>query len=311
MPCMDPLEVVLEEYFDYCRVVCAELTLKQYQLVLRKVVTDLGGQTRLLDEITTRELQRYQANEWARLKRSTLANYTAILKSFFSWTVEKGYLEQSPARSLKRPPRAREGADPRAIPPEHLRRMLDYARVTSKRNYAILMFLISTGARVGGMLSMGMNDLDLPNYRASIRTKGRKQAKVFWGEKTKEALEDYLTWRPKCDHDRVWIWEKRPYKPLHDGGVYAMIIDICHRINLPREYFTHGTRHSVGISWTEAGVALGIVSSKLGHSNVNITHDFYAHPDDELIAKVSRLYETLPLEDNPMEAIRNRILRAG
>lgn len=311
MACTDPLGVVLEEYFDYCRVVCAEQTLKQYRMVLQKVVDDLGGQTRLPEEITPRELQRYQAHVWGHLKRSTLANYTAILKSFFSWGVNRGYVDQSPARSLKRPPRSKETAELRAIPPEHLRQMLQYARLTLPRNYAILMFLIATGSRVGGLLSIGLGDLDLTNYRATIRLKGGKFDKVFWGDQTRKALEDYLAWRPDCGHDRVWVWDKQPYKPLHDGGVYAMIVDICQRINLPREYFTHGTRHSVGISWTQAGVALGIVSTKLHHSNVDITHTFYAQPDQEFIAKVSRLYEMLPLEDDPMQAIGSRVIRAG
>jgi len=307
----EPLAGVLEEYFDYCRVVCAVETLKQYDMVLRKVVSDLGGQSRLPEEITPRELQRYQAHRWGHLKRSTLANYTAILKSFFSWAVSRGYIEQSPARLLKRPPRSKDSAEIRAIPPEHLRQMLEYTRHTSKRNYAILMFLIATGCRVGGLLSLGMDDLDLNNYRATIRLKGGKMDKVFWGDKTKKALEGYLAWRPNCGHDRVWIWDKKPYKPLKDGGVYAMIVDTCQRINLPREYFTHGTRHSVGISWTQAGVALGIVSSKLNHSDIGVTQRFYAQQDQEFIAKVSRLYETLPLEDDPMTAMGSRIIRAG
>ncbi len=311
MSVTDPIGIVLEEYFDYCHIVCTGQTLKQYKLVLNRVIADLGGTTRLLEEISPRELQRYQSKNWGHLKRSTIAGYTAVLKTFFAWAVDKGYLEKSPADGLRRPPRAKDSAEPRAIPPEHLRQMLDYTRQTSVRNYAILMFLIATGCRVGGLLSVTLNDLDVAHYRASIRVKGGRSGKVFFGDKTRTALEAYLAWRPACGHDKLWVWDKQPYKPLQDGGVYAMIVDTCQRVHLPKEYFTHGTRHSVGISWTQAGVALGIVSTKLGHSNVGITHEFYAQPDEAFIAMVSRRYEELPLLDNPHEALGGNIIRAG
>lgn len=305
----EPLHVVLEDYLDYCKVSCTVPTQMQYTMVLTRLVNDLGGKTRLIGEITPREMQRYQSHTWADLKPATVSNYTAIVKTFFNWAVERQQIAHSPAASLPRPRRLKNSAEPRAIPPEHLRRMLDYARHTSLRNYALLMFLISTGCRVGGALSVTLDNLLLENYRARIRVKGGKQDMVFFGDKTREALEAYLTKRPKAPSNALWVWDKKPFAPLEDGGVYAMIVNICKRIDLPREYFTHGTRHSVGISWTKAGVALGIVSAKLHHSDVGITHNFYAAPDQEFIAMVSRRYEDIPLMDNPEEALSRRIIR--
>lgn len=303
---------VLEDYLAYCHISCTGQTLRQYAMVLAKVVADLGGTTRLISEVTPRELQRYQSAQWGSLKPNTISGYTAILKTFFEWSVERGYLTRSPAAALPRPRRHKSDADPRAIPPDHLRRMLDYARLTSPRNYALLMFLIATGSRVGGALSITLDDLRLDEYRARIRLKGGKLDFAFFGDMTREALETYLAKRPASAYPQLWVWEKKPYRPLEDGGVYAMIVDLCHRISLPREYFTHGTRHSVGISWTKAGVALGIVSAKLHHSDVGITHDYYASPDNDYMAMVSRRYESIPLMDHPEEALGNgRIIKVS
>lgn len=307
----DPLTVVLEEYLDYCKISCTVPTQKQYAMVLTKAVTDLGGQTRLIEEITPRELLRYQSHTWGGLKPATVSGYTAILKTFFEWAVERDFIPRSPAANLPRPRRLKNSAEPRAIPPAHLRRMLDYAKYTSTRNYALLMFLIATGCRVGSALSVTLDNLLLDQDRARIRVKGGKQDMAYFGDMTHEALEMYLAKRPQTEHKKLWVWDKKPYRPLEDGGVYAMIVDICQRIELPREYFTHGTRHSVGISWTKAGVALGIVSTKLHHSDVGITHDFYAMPDQEFIAMVSKRYEGLPLLDHPEEALKGKVIRAG
>ncbi len=303
---------VLEDYLAHCHITCTEATLKQYAMVLGKFVTDLGGASRLITEITPREVGRYQPAAWGSLKPTTIGGYTAIVKTFFEWAVERDYITTSPASSLPRPRRTKTTAEPRAIPPEHLRRILDYARVTSARNYALLMFLIATGSRIGGALSITLDDLDLDHFRAHIRLKGGRRDYVYFGDLTRDALEVYLKRRPPAPHRLLWTWDKTPYRPLKNGGVYAMLVDICHRIDLPREYFTHGTRHSVGISWTKAGVALGIVSSKLHHSDVGITHNYYATPDHEFIAMVSRRYESIPLLDHPEEALGNgRIIRVS
>lgn len=312
MPKSDPLFGVLEEYLDYCKVSCTVATQQQYAMVLNRLVIDLGGGTRLIEEITPRELQRYQSQHWGALKPATLSGYTAILKTFFAWAQQRQYIAVSPAAHLPRPRRAKHNIEPRAIPPEHLRTMLDYARHTSVRNYALLMFLIATGARVGGALSVTLDGLQLNQYRARIRVKGGKTDMVYFGDKTRDALEQYLAQRPKVDNRMLWIWDKQPYRTFEDGGVRAMIVSICQRTNLPRQYFTHGTRHSLGIAWTKAGVALGIVSSKLHHSDIGITHQFYATPDQEFIAMVSRRYEELPLLDHPEDIVgKKNITRAG
>lgn len=256
----DSILATMEEYLTYCAPSCSNQTLKQYRLVLTNVLDDLGGKTRLLDEVGAHELERYQERYWSDLKPRTVAGYVAILKTFFLWARGRGYIDHLPVLTI---PKIEDdgGGEPTlvALPEDQLRKILDYAHLTSARNYAVLMFLISTGCKVSGLVSLGLDDVHLNNRTASIRIKSGEREEVSYAKKTKKALIEYMDWRPQCDHDLLWVSERKPYPPLKAGGVYAMLVDTYEKVKLPHQYYRQANAKSVGINWRSAGIALGLI----------------------------------------------------
>ncbi len=113
------------------------------------------------------------------LSDSSIAGHIRALHRFFSWWAdETGNL--NPMRSIKRVkvPKPK----PKAINPKDFVKLFN-ATLQNKggiRDKAILAFLADTGARLGGLLSVTLDNLDMTRRRAIVREKGGKERTVYF-----------------------------------------------------------------------------------------------------------------------------------
>lgn len=273
----------------------------QYQVVLKPLVDWLGA-NRDLELVTEADLLKYQSHLRRKLKPVTVANYTSVIKAFFNWCVDGEYLLKSPARRLerKRPPVDPE--DNRAMPPDELRKILDYARVTHPRNYAVLMTLIASGVRVGGLLSMTWERTSIERQFAWVEDKGGGYYRAYFGDRTAAALEAWFRKHP-LKEGAVWTGKGPKHQPLKSGAVYAFFQDLCQRAGVQGHYHPHCLRHSRGHGLGKAGVPISIISRIMNHSDESITAIYQPH-DDEYVALIARRHELIALADEPEAAFR-------
>jgi integrase len=267
----------------YLQIERRPLTNKQYSLVLTAVLAELGA-NRQVARVTYEDLIDVQASLRQRLKPSTVANYTSIYKAFFAWCQQRGYCEVSPAADLVRRRPANRAS--RAIPPDDLRRLIDYARVTSPRDYAMLMFLADTGCRVAGLITLRRSALSLESGVAILTEKGGKPHRALFSSSTAEALQKWLERRPQLDHDYVFV-ARGTGAPLTRGAVNSLFKTLCRKCELPRLWTPHAIRHAVGHAYAKAGVPATITQKKLGHSDVGTTLNFYYPHEDPYLDLVS------------------------
>lgn len=212
----------------------------------------------------------------------TIHSYVRIARRFFKWLVEEGHLKQNPAARLKLPPLP-EGP-PRAITEEDLQRLLDAARGHA-RDYAVLCLLADSAARVGAIATLRLEDLDLENRRALVWDKGqggRKKARyIYFSERTREALQQYLRVRP--DDDSGYLFVSARGGGLTPNAIYQMIRRLAKRAGVQGRCNPHAFRHGWVRGALRNGADLGTVSDILGHSSIEVTKRFYARwADDEL-----------------------------
>jgi site-specific recombinase XerD len=73
--------------------------------------------------------------------------------------------------------------------------------------------------------------------------------------------------------------------PLRPDSISATVSALFRRLKLPKGASLHTLRHSHGSHLIASGMDLATVSARLGHSNVRVTAEIYAHvirdPDDE------------------------------
>lgn len=279
---MPTLAAALDTYLKLER---SPETNKQYRYILGKLIAAIGP-ARNLERITYEDLLDYLSS--LTIAASTRSNYTVLVKTFFKWCVEVEYLDQSPARRLKVKKHRRPPNQTRAIPPDDLRAVVEYARVTSPRNYAALLFLADTACRIGGLLSLRLENLHIDEGYAWIMEKGSRWQLVHFGADTADALRRWLRSRPAAQHTFVWTGQGPDYAPLKDNAVRYFLRAICQKLGLQRVWFPHAFRHAVAFAWADAGVPPTVVQHKLGHADPSITLEFYYPETDERVITTSR-----------------------
>jgi integrase len=279
---MPTLGAALATYLKLDR---SPVTNRQYGYVLNRLIADIGP-ARDVQRVAYEDLVDQLAT--LNIAVSTRRGYIAIYKAFFSWCDEVGYLAVSPAARLKRPRRDRAVAPPRAIPPDELRAIVEYVRVDSPRNYAIILFLADTGCRVGGLLSLTLDNLHVEDGYAWVYEKGGKWHCALFGPDTAAALRQWLARRPSVKHRFVWTGKSPGYEPLSRQAVHYVIRTVSQRVGCTREWFPHAVRHAVGYAWADAGIAPTIVAAKLGHNDPKITMDHYYPRDMDRLRTTSQ-----------------------
>lgn len=244
-----------------------------------------------LDAITAKDLRlwreelcnratRYENHPLRRVEEGSLSPYTIngyirAVRIFFNWTVEEGYIERSPAARLGfvRTP----DENPKAVSPEDARKILEKAKEKSARDYAIVCFLADTGCRVGGLITLTFDRLDLEQKTAIVIEKhrgGQKARAVYFSDITAKAIRRYLQERPSEDLPYVFL---NVYgKPLTASAVHQILRRLARDAGVEGPYNPHSFRHAFARTLLEQGLDLGAVSQLMGHSDISTTHKFYA-----------------------------------
>lgn len=225
--------------------------------------------------------------------KSLMAFYRA-LSAFFNWaesSVELGR-PYSPMGHGKhkavRPPRLAKKMPKVAKTPD-LQAVIDSipkGTWIDLRDRAIIQLLIDTGIRVGELVKLRLEHLDLAECEIKIEGgKGEKDRFVFFTEETARAIREYL-WmlqmvKPGIRLEFLWASAVNRHggireTPITSSGVAQMLADRPAAIGLPR-INPHSIRHHFGDSaYNERDIPLESVSKLLGHSDPTFTERVYA-----------------------------------
>lgn len=150
------------------------------------------------------------------------------------------------------------------------------ALLTATRNLkhrAILAMIYSSGLRIGELLNLKLEDIDIARRQVFIRnSKGRKDRVVILASSILPLLNNYLaTYAP-----RTFFAEGAP------GGVYsaqsirAFLKRSCHRAGIKKRVTPHTLRHSYATHMLENGIDIRYIQTLLGHSKPETTM-IYTH----------------------------------
>lgn len=257
--------------------VISDSTLKWYESYLAPWQEALGE--KLVEEISIDELR----DCFQKLRKEvssiyTLFNYVRACKRLFKWAVEEDLIIDNPAKKLKKPSLPKKS--PAGIDENDFIALLEAAQrsPTPERNLAILHFLFDTGVRVGGAASLTIENLNLPARRAIVLEKGRggkKERVVFFQPQTAEILQIWLETRTNNPEKRVF--------GLNESGIYQMLERLAKQANIKGRWNPHAFRHGFARRLLSKGLSIGILSHLMGHSNVQVTIEFYGRfANDEL-----------------------------
>jgi integrase len=225
---------------------------------------------------------------------ATLHRVRATLRSALSDAVMRRLIPDNPAKLVRLP-----SPDRREVRPwtgEELGQFLD--AIVEDRYAALYELTALAGLRRGEACGLHWDDVDLVNAVIIVHeTRGQVGYDVVTGRpKTRgservidldSGLVDLLAWlKDRTDRERAewgdsysdsgYVFVHEDGRPVHPEFVSRHLGRLIKRAKVRRITF-HALRHCSASLQINAGVALTIVSKRMGHSSTGITSDLYGH----------------------------------
>jgi integrase/recombinase XerD len=220
------------------------------------------------------------------LKETTIKRRIACLKLFFRWATEEGMLSTNPFEHLgerirlpRRLPRSL-GKDEivrlKAIATKGIRTD-DFQTLTNKIAIGLL---IATGIRVGELVNICLDDLDLVDGSIKIHGKGNRQRIAYVLEPLlSTSISRYLGMRGSRAPDNPTLLVSVGGKPITTDNLRQALRRTAKNAGIPRRITPHMLRHTAASRWLEAGLDIRYVQKLLGHHSIATT-EIYTHVTD-------------------------------
>lgn len=207
------------------------------------------------------------------LSDDTINAHTRALHKFWSWCALE-YEMSNPMSRIRYPKKP--DTKPKAITIESVKALF-HATATSRagaRDRAILAFLLDTGCRAGGLVTLKMIDLELEQNKATVIEKGSRTRTIYFTDLTKEALVAWLTERQQGATHVFYNLET--LQPLTVYGLRQLLKRLAKRAGVEGRVNPHSFRHSFAREYLRAGGDLSTLSRLMGHRDVTTTVRHYA-----------------------------------
>lgn len=155
--------------------------------------------------------------------------------------------------------------------------------VKNIRFMAFLMLLLQTGARVGEVLSINVDDINRQNKEVPIIGKGSKPRTLFLKDETIYRIDRYLAIRGDnqtalfATQDGVSRWKQT------DAG--RSFRNFKFLSGIKKEFTIHTLRHTFATQYLMRGAGINVVQSALGHADPITTLKYYSGAVDKIKVK--------------------------
>jgi len=215
-------------------------------------------------------------------RETTTARKVAALKSFFGFLAENGTVAEDPTQSLGSPRVGR--SLPKCLSEEEVTRLLDLASQTGtnegRRDATILELLYATGLRVGELVSLNVQNIDLNESYIRCWGKGSKERIVYLYPKALAELKNYLNKARVAllgsQKNQAALFINHRGQRLTRQWVWNIMKTYGEKANLAQRITPHTLRHSFATHLLQNGASLRHVQELLGHSSISTTQ-VYTH----------------------------------
>ncbi len=180
---------------------------------------------------------------------------------------------------------------------EALLRVPDRRTLQGKRDYAILLLLVTTGLRKAEICTLRLRDLKTYRNQAVIDVigKGKRFRRIPIKNETLLSLQDYLKATKNGvnpDHPMFYTLGKHgPYEQrcLTPKAVDCLVKSVARRALIRKRIHPHVTRHTFATTLLDKGVDLKTVQALMGHSHIRTTETYLHSTDDRKVEAIEKL----------------------
>ena len=261
-------EEFLKMFLDAKRIEgCSDRTIKYYRVTVEHLLANIEVNVR---KITTEEIRGYLA-DYQKLNgcsNVTINNIRRNISSFFSWLEEEDYILKSPMKRIHKI--KTKTVVKSVITDEGIERLRDNCKEI--RDLAIIDLLYSTGIRVGELVNLNVNDIDLEGRECIVYGKGDKERRVYFDAKAKIHLKEYID-RRNDENEALFVTLDSPHDRLKISGVEIRLRQLGRRLEMDKIH-PHKFRRSMATRAIDKGMPIEQVQKILGHSKIDTTMQY-------------------------------------
>jgi len=202
----------------------------------------------------------------------------AAVRGMFKFLLQEGVIQTNVTARL-RTPKTKQRL-PEVMSEEKTNRLIDAVetgevleRPSKERDLAILELLYGCGIRVGELVGINLEDIDLRNGWLWVRGKGDKERQVPVGERALEAVQRYLEARSAPAAQRALFLNSRGAR-LGDRQVRRLVKMYALLATGDSTVHPHSFRHAYATHLLSDGADLRAIQELLGHARLSTTQKY-------------------------------------
>lgn len=286
------MDELVNAFTDYLRVErnYSDYTETNYLLDLDNYQSYLKNHHLNYKKITYREITEYTKylKEKVGLKPTSINRHLSALRSFYNYLVREQVIDNNPFLLVRGQKQTKKL--PNYMKYSEFEEMINVCDVTPLgiRNRALLELLLASGARIGELINLNVNDINFLNQEIKVLGKGNKERICYFGNHCSDALKNYIN-----NSRPLLLKEKNSNKlfinhignPLTDRGVRDILDNIIKKSSLNTKVTPHTFRHTFATMLLNEGCDLKSVQELLGHVNLSTT-SIYTHVTNDRIKEI-------------------------
>jgi integrase/recombinase XerD len=251
-----------------------DTTLQLYDEHLRAFaayLTDLGHAD--LGELSAAVVSRFLTERSKGLNRSTVRIRCAVLRVFLRYLHRERLIARDLSLIVEAAPCYRLAHLPRSITVEDVQKLLDVIdrrTILGRRDYAILLLLVSYGLRAREVAALTLDDIEWRHDRVRIRSRKAAHSTAYpLSPRVGAAILEYLRdGRPPTSLRNVFFHVTAPCMPMSQGAVSSRAAHYLHQSGIVGTRLgSHTLRHSCVQRLVEAGWSLKAIGDYVGHAS--------------------------------------------
>ena len=210
---------------------------------------------------------------------ASVTRFLASSKCFYNYLVSTGAIGESPVRGITAGRAERKY--PEILTNKEVELFLEQPQCVDDKGYrdhAMLELLYATGIRVSELISLDLQDLNLPAGILRCASRGKERIIPLYKTAVK-ALQDYVkNVRPRliADSDETALFVNMNGERMSRQGFWKIIKHYQETAGIEKDITPHTLRHSFAVHLLENGADLRAIQEMLGHADISSTQ-IYAH----------------------------------
>ena len=222
------------------------------------------------------------------LTAATVNGRLSAVRSFYRFALKKGLVENDPAHTITGP--KKEKPLPKFIREKDMDRLLQpemwgdtYKDVCAR---TIILLFYETGMRVGELVMLDDEMVDLDNRQLKVTGKRNKQRIIPFGAELEQALRDFVRLRDEqVERTEKGFFVNEKGQRVTYEQVRRMVKNHLGRVTTQQKRTPHVLRHTFATTMLNHEAGLESVKQLLGHESLATT-EIYTHTTFEQLKKV-------------------------